>query len=170
MKLCNSTNSVQNFEDMSKCKNISLLTKVPRGAIIQLSFYHSVVGICIMPDQLHYVARIEYEAGIGVAMDPKSTFRYTTATHVPTIMNMMKITTDDEFLALEGDKSKQKKKLKTYAVLTPAITKAVEALDKTPSGAFIAVVNYLKTIMPTSDSTDTDAAQDKASNTTSSSR
>ena len=55
-KLCGSSNATQNFDNVSRCKNIVLLTKAPLGAKLQLSFYHSVVGIIILPDTLHYVA------------------------------------------------------------------------------------------------------------------
>ena len=149
-KLCNSTDSVQNFEDVSKCKNIVLLTKSPMGAKLQLSFYHSVVGICIIPDKLHYVARIGYDAGIGIEMDPKSTFRLTSTVYVPTIIEMMKVTNAEEFGNLVGNTEKPKRKLKKYSVLTPAIANAVEVSEKTPICAFIAVVKYLKTTMPAS--------------------
>ena len=64
MKLCNSTDPVQNFETVSKCKNIMILTKAPIGAKLQLSFYHSVIGILILPDDLRYVARMCSERGI----------------------------------------------------------------------------------------------------------
>ena len=148
MKLCGSSNAIQNFDDVSKYKNIVLITKAPLGAKLQLSFYHSVVGIGILPDKLHYVARIGYRTGVGVEMDPKSTFRMTGAVHIPKTVDMMRILTDAEFKSLAGDTVKQKRKLRTYAVLTPAIARVIEESDKTPGGALLAVVSFIKATMP----------------------
>ena len=55
-----------NFEELTKCKNIVLLTTVPMGAKRQATFYHSTVGILIIPDSLHHVARVCFKTGIGV--------------------------------------------------------------------------------------------------------
>ena len=58
MKLCNSKDEVVSYDNVSKFKSIVLLKKAPICAKLQLSFYHSVVEIPIMPEKLHYVANI----------------------------------------------------------------------------------------------------------------
>ena len=113
-----------------------ILTKAPIGAKLQLSFFHSVIGIPILPDDLRYVARMGSERGIGVEMEPKSTFRHTNATHIPTIISLMKVKNGEEFCSLLGDPTRQKRKLKTYEVLTPAIAQEIETSDMTPEGVF----------------------------------
>ena len=58
MKLCNSIDSIQSFESVSKCKNAMILMMMTIGANLQLSFYHSVIGIPILQDDLRYVAMV----------------------------------------------------------------------------------------------------------------
>ena len=117
------------------------------GAKLQLTFFHLVVGIPIIPDKLHYVARVGTKVGTGVEMDPHSTFCHTTATHVPALLSFMKVSKEEEFVDLLVESSKPKKKLKTYTVLTPAITRVIKESNMTPCGVFLDVMNHLKATM-----------------------
>ena len=44
------------FETLARSKNVVLLTKAAMGNKLQTTFYHSVVGVPIRPEEQHYVA------------------------------------------------------------------------------------------------------------------
>ena len=54
--VCNQTDATANFEKLTSSKNLVLLTKAPMGNKWQAIFFHSTVGIPIIPDDLYYVA------------------------------------------------------------------------------------------------------------------
>ena len=62
----------------------------------------------------------------------------------------MKVKNDGEFCSLLDNPTRQKRKLKTYAVLTPAIAREIETSDMTPEGEFLTIVKYLRTTIPAS--------------------
>ena len=103
---------------------------------MQVTFFHSVVGIPIRPDDLHFVARMGTEEGTGVEVAPSSIFKATSAIHVPNLLDFIKVETPDDFEKVEADQSKARKKLKVYGVLIPSLGRAVLASNKTPSGTF----------------------------------
>ena len=57
-KICSAASALENFESLCKCKNLVLLNRAPMGKKDQATFLHSTVGLSILPDELHYVARI----------------------------------------------------------------------------------------------------------------
>ena len=64
--ICNAANYVINFEKLVLHKNLVLLTEAPLGAEIQTSFFHSTVGVPIIPDDLYHIARIGITTGSGM--------------------------------------------------------------------------------------------------------
>ena len=56
--ICNDSSHTVNFENLDHYKNIVLLTKAPIGAKVQVSFFHSVVGIPLISNDVHKVARV----------------------------------------------------------------------------------------------------------------
>ena len=75
------------FERLARNKILVLLTKTPIGKKCSATFYHSVVGCPITPDELHYVAKSGMVKGSGVELDPSSLFTMTTAKVTPSITN-----------------------------------------------------------------------------------
>ena len=73
------------FEKLARSKNLVLLTKAPIGKKCVATFYHSVVGCPITPEDLHFVAKSGMETGAGVEMEPQSIFVRTAAKFVPSV-------------------------------------------------------------------------------------
>ena len=143
-KLCAGSDAIKCFENLGKCKNLPLLTRSPLGRKVQVTFFHSVVGIPVMPEDLFFVARMGTDEGTGVELDPKSVFRQTGAIHVPSIVDMMKAENEEDVKALTGDAARAKKKVKCFAVLTPSLGKAVLETRRNPEAAFLAIVKEIK--------------------------
>ena len=143
-KLCTGADPKKNFENISKCKNLPLLTRALIGMKMQITFFHSVVGIPIRPDDLQFVARLATKEGTGVEVDPKTIFRMSTAIYVPSLLSMMKVETKEDFESVEADQTRAKKKVRDYGLLTPALGKAVARSDKTPAGVFTEIVKEIK--------------------------
>ena len=74
------------------------------GSKLQTTFFHSVVGLPILPDDLHYVGRLAPK-GTGVEMDPSSIFKQTAAIHTPSLTDMMKVNNAEELENLAVDTS-----------------------------------------------------------------
>ena len=59
-----------------------------------MTFFHSVVDLPILPDDLHFVARLAPK-GTGIEMDPKSNLIQTAAMHTPSLGDMMKVENEE---------------------------------------------------------------------------
>ena len=71
MKLCGGPNgNTSKFEKLVTNKNLVMLTKATLGKKSQATFLHSVVGISMIPDSVHYVARTGMKFGLGVELHP----------------------------------------------------------------------------------------------------
>ena len=75
------------YERLARSKNIVLVTKAPFGTKLQATFYHSIVGIPILPDDLHYVLRSGMTLGNPLKTQPKSVFGATSNRHAPPSYN-----------------------------------------------------------------------------------
>ena len=96
-KLCHGVGKDKTkFEKLSGNKNLVLLTRAPMGNKCMATFYHSVMRIPILPDDLHYVALSNMQTGTGVELDPASLFTSTAAVHVPALLDLMKIKTEKD--------------------------------------------------------------------------
>ena len=62
-------------------------------------------------------------------MDPESLFKQTSAVHVPPVLDLMKVSSMDEFVNLQPDTSKAKKKVRGFALLTPNDERKSEKLQ-----------------------------------------
>ena len=142
-KLCSLTDEVKNYDILSKSKNIVLLTRAPMREKFQATFFHSVVGLPIVPDDLHYVARLAPK-GTGVKLDPKSIFKQTAAMHSPSLVEMLKMENESDLENLVEDTSAQRKKIKIWGTLNPALYKAAKATDMKPVSGFLAVVGAIR--------------------------
>ena len=81
--LCTGASAAEKFDKLSNSKNIVLLSRAPIGKKLQATFFHSVIGIPILPDDLHFVARSGMKHGTGVELDPDSLLSKTAAIRVP---------------------------------------------------------------------------------------
>ena len=142
--LCSENEPEKNFEALEKAPNLVLLSKPPVGTKIQASFYHSTVGIPIMPDQSTHVARVGMNNGTVMQVVPKTLFQVTRAVHKPDLLTLMKIKTEDEFKASTAEGSRRKSKVKCSAPLTPELAEVVRRTDMTPSKTFMAITAHLK--------------------------
>ena len=95
------------------------------GKKVQSTFLHSTVGLSILPDDLHYVARIGTKVGTGVEVDPYSFLRWTAAAHVPDLVELMNADTKEKFEAVSANATKAKKKIRSFALLIPALAHAI---------------------------------------------
>mmetsp|Transcript_4429 Transcript_4429/g.5653 ORF Transcript_4429/g.5653 Transcript_4429/m.5653 type:complete len:741 (+) Transcript_4429:65-2287(+) len=119
------------FEKLTQCKNLGLLTKSVWHNRGQISFYHSTVRLPILEDELHYVARGDFELGTGVKIDSSTIFEQSSrAKHVPSLLEMMKATTADFFNSLTPDTTGTKKKIKNFAILPPFLMNALADIPK----------------------------------------
>ena len=79
--LCTSNATMSNFANLTTSKNIVLLTKSSVGAELQASFFHSVVGVPILSEDMHHVPRISMSTGSSMEVSVNSLFQLTEATH-----------------------------------------------------------------------------------------
>ena len=114
------------------------------GSKLQTTFFHSVIGLPILPDDLHYVGRL-VPKGTGVEMEPSSIFKQTAAIHTPSLTDMMKVNNMEELENLAVDTSVQRKRVKQWATLTPTLYQALKATDMKPASAFMKIVEAIKT-------------------------
>jgi hypothetical protein len=142
LKLCNATDPKVNFKNLCDSKNVALLTRAPIGGKMQFSFFHSVVGLPILPDEHHYVARLGI-TGSSTELDIASIFRSTSAIHVPTLMEMLEVKTREELMALEPNTTASKKKARTFSVLTPTLTKNFVTTSMAPADLFLKVTEHI---------------------------
>ena len=98
--LCTGATPIEKFHKLVGNKNLVLLTRAQLGEKLQATFCHSVVGIPIIPDQLHYVARSGMQLGVGIEVEPTSLFEQTPAKKAPTVLSMMKVTSTADIAAL----------------------------------------------------------------------
>ena len=140
----NESVAMKNFEELTKCKNINLLTKAPMGAKCQATFYHSTVCIPIIPDSLHYVARVGLKTGTGVELDPETLFTSTAMKTKPDLVSLTKISSKTEFEDLKADGRATKRKFQSYAVLTPALAKAIQETDMSYFAIFKEIIEHIK--------------------------
>ena len=147
--LCSSTSPKVNFTSLVTSKNIVLLTKSSVGTKVQATFSHSTVGIPILPDTIHNVARVGMRTGVGMEVDVDSLFQITSSTHYkPDLLSLMKTTSPDEIGNLAGNEGRAKRKIKCYATLTPALAKVIEATDMSPTATYVATIAHIKAVAP----------------------
>ena len=140
-KLCDAPGSAaQKFERLAQNKNIVLLSKVPIGKKCQATFLHSVVGCPIAPEELRYVARSGMRTGHGVELDPDTMFGTSTAKLVPSVKEMMKVTSAAEVEGLKAPRTDNRKKVNGFALLTPALAEACQHVKMVPAALLVAVV------------------------------
>ena len=136
------------FNTLANNKNIVVLSRAQIGKKLQASFFHSVVGIPITPDELHYVALSGMNVGTGIEFDNGSFLSQTSAQHVPQVLDFMKVTKTEEFENLVPTTTGQKRKINNFAILTPALAECVQKTDMSPAAVFIAIVEQIKAIAP----------------------
>ena len=162
----NPAKALESYRTLTLSKNLVLLSRAAIGKKAQATFYHSTVGVPILPDELRFVARSNLATGTGIEVDPETLFQTTPAIHVPSRLSMMNVSTIDEFKNLTADTTKAKKKVRSFALLTPHLAEAVQSSDMTPGGIFLAVLESIKTHYK---GNDTDATPTAGSSTTSTS-
>ena len=132
------------FERLSRSKYLILLTKAPIGKTCAATIYHSVVGCPIIPEDLRFVAKSGMETGAGVEMEPQSIFVKTASKFVPSIVNLMKVTSVTAVEDLKAPRTGQKKKVRNFAVLTPALAEASQYTTMKPAELLVALVECIK--------------------------
>ena len=133
------------FKLLAENKNQVLLTKAAFGNKCQATYFHSIVGIPINPDETHHVALLGMESGDGVEVDPKTLFSTTTARHVPTLLQLMKIKSKEDLDSLTSPSSGTKKKVNSFAVLTPELAETCQGTNMDTSDIITAIVEQIKT-------------------------
>ena len=94
-KLCGGVaNASSKFEKLSNNKNLVLLTRAPFGKKCQATFFHSVVGVPITPEDLHYVALSNMKHGVGVELQPDEIFKASPAIHLPSLLDLMNVSSE----------------------------------------------------------------------------
>ena len=144
-KLCDGSGTAkEKFVTISQSKNIVLLTKAPIGKKCQVSFLHSVVGCPINPEELRYVARSGMKTGTGIEIDPDSMFGTTSAKLVPTVTELMKVSSVKEADDLKAPRTGTRVKSNSFAVLTPSLAEGCQQGDMTPAALLVKVVETIK--------------------------
>lgn len=80
-----------NFEKLTISKNVVLLLKAPMGGKFQTTFCHSTVGLHIITNDLHHVARSGMATCTGVEIDLDIVFTLNSANYTPNVVKTMKI-------------------------------------------------------------------------------
>ena len=142
--LSDSGNPEVKFERISRNKNLVLLTKAPVGKKCSATFFHSVIGCPITPDELRFAAKSGMEKGTGVELDPSSIFTSTTAKYVPSLADLMKVSRESEVEDLKAPRSGQKRKTSNFALLTPALAEVGQRTNMKPSSLLVAFVEEIK--------------------------
>ena len=101
--------AVSRFDKLVNAKNLVLLSQSSLSKKLQATFLHSVVGIPMIPEPCHFVARAGMKFGLGVELQPDSLFNQTVAKYVPSTLDLMKVTTKDEFVNLAAPTTGTKK-------------------------------------------------------------
>ena len=92
------------------------------GGEYQATFLHSTVGIPIILEDLHYVARVGMKTGTGVEVQPNAMSVFASTRFTPDLVKMMKVISSQEFVALAGDKSAPNNFFKCITIITPALS------------------------------------------------
>ena len=77
------------FKKLAENKNLVLLSRAPLGKKCQTTFYHSVVGVPMMDDEVHFVALANMKFSTGVELHPASLFTSTSEKFVPSVLELM---------------------------------------------------------------------------------
>ena len=93
--LLNGSVGIGKFKKLTLSKNVIILSSHTLGVKLQATFLHSVVGVPIFPRILGWIF------GTGIEVDPKTMFRSTPSVNVPSILEMMKIGSEDDFVNLK---------------------------------------------------------------------
>ena len=145
IKLCKGTSSAKSkFEKLANNKNIVLLFRSAIGKKCQTTFFHSIVGVPILPDDVHYVARAGMHVGSGIEIDPESFFKETSAIHAPTILDLLKVKAAAEFESLPAATTGNARKVNCYATLTPALAEAFQSSNMKTGDLFVKAVEMIK--------------------------
>ena len=104
------SSTTSKFKKAVNNKNLVLLSKFLLVKKIQATFLHSVVGISMIPESCHFVARTGIKFGLGVELQPDSLSNQTATRYVPSILQLMKVTTKEVFKNLSAPTSGTKKK------------------------------------------------------------
>ena len=121
-------------------KNIVLMTRASLGKKIQATFHHSVVSIPIMSEDVNYVARSGMKFGIGIEFQLGIMFKQTPSKVVLVILDMMRVTFEDELKVLRAVASATKKKIDYSAVLTSSLSEEIQSSNMPPSCTFVKIV------------------------------
>ena len=165
-KLCAGVSSATaRFEKLAKNKNLVVLSRAQIGNKLNTTFQHSVVGVPITPEDLHYVALSGLTHTSGIELDPNSFLKQTAAKHVPNTLDLMKLTKVEEVLDLKSKSTFQKRKINCFAILPPSMAETALKPNMSPQEALVAIVDFIKasatppTVTPdasAADPTDTD--------------
>ena len=88
------------FEKLSNDPNLVLLSRASIGKKYQTTFYHSIVGAPILPDDIHYTAKARMQSGSGIEIDPNFLFGEKDEIRAPKILDQLKVKIGVEFVAL----------------------------------------------------------------------
>lgn len=147
MKGLVASSASKNFQNLTKNKNLVLLTRAQVGKKVQASFFHSTIGIPIIPEDLHYTARIGMKMGLGIEVDPATLFKSSDAIKRPDLKDLMKVKTVDEFKNLEPIDAKVARKTKCYALLTPSLSSALLPTNMPIPQVYLAIVERIRAKM-----------------------
>ena len=125
------------------------------GKRVQSTFLHSTVGLSILPDDQHYVARIGTKVCTGVEVDPDSLFKSTAASHIPDLIDLIKADDEDKFKAVTANIDKAKNQVRCFALLTPMLAQAIHDSAMLPAAIFTKILECIKVgaVIPTTTTT-----------------
>ena len=118
--------------NIREAKNLVPLTKPALGKKFQATFLHSVVEIPMIPDSVHYVARTGMKFSLWIELRPDSLFYQTVYRHVPSVVELLKLVTEKDYMDLKALTMGSKKKLNCFAVLTLSLVEVVQSTDMNP--------------------------------------
>ena len=87
-----------------------MLTRSSIGKKCSATFYHSIVGCPITPDELHFVEKSGTGKGTGVELDPISIFTTTATKFIPSTVDLTKVTKASDMNDVKAPRSGQKKR------------------------------------------------------------
>ena len=84
------------------------------------------------------------ENSSGVEVEPKSIFTTTSARHVPSLLDLMKIESKEDLDEIKPPSTGAKKKVNAFAVLTPKLAEVFQSTDISTADILVAIVKMLK--------------------------
>lgn len=103
------------------------------GKKFEATFLHSSVGLSILPDDLYCVARIGTKESNGIE-----------GLYILDLVDLMKTDATEKFEAISINTRREKKKIRSFALLVPALAQVIHKCEISPAAIFKVILERIK--------------------------